>query len=196
MNEIKVSTENVQKAFHAAGENPAIRELLINLFGKENVEPEQSKDVRERVKTFEDACKELGEEHLFVKQYNSNELADIDTDLDSYLKLRIICAALNEGWEPQFIKDEYRWYPWFYLYAQEEIDKKNDEWKQKRHLISTGDFHTGYDGFAFVSSDYVPSLANSNIGSRLCLKSEALATYCGTHFIQLWADFNLIRKYQ
>ena len=31
INEIKVSTENVHKAFHAAGENPAIQELLINL---------------------------------------------------------------------------------------------------------------------------------------------------------------------
>ena len=67
MNEIKVSTENVQKAFHAAGENPAIRELLINLFGKENVEPVQKpKAVTDRIKTFEDACKELGEEHLLV----------------------------------------------------------------------------------------------------------------------------------
>ena len=66
MNEIKVSTENVHKAFHAAGENPAIQELLINLFGKENVEPEQSKDVKERIKTFKDACKELGNTNPLV----------------------------------------------------------------------------------------------------------------------------------
>ena len=128
MNEIKVSTENVQKAFHAAGENPAIRELLINLFGKENVEPVQKpKAVTDRIKTFEDAYKELGEKHLFVKQYNSNEMADVDTDLDAYLKLRIICAALNEGWEPKFIKDEYRYYPWFALMAKEEIDNMDEE---------------------------------------------------------------------
>ena len=80
MNEIKVSTENVQKAFHAAGENPAIQELLVNLFGKENVEPEQSKDVKERIKTFEDACikeseqyKELGKRSpsagMFYSEY-------------------------------------------------------------------------------------------------------------------------------
>lgn len=48
MSEIIINVENVQKAFREAGENPAIQELLINLFGKENVEPEQPKDVRER----------------------------------------------------------------------------------------------------------------------------------------------------
>ena len=150
--------------------------------------------VTDRIKTFEDACKELGEEHLFVKQYNSNKLGDIDTDLDTYLKLRIICAALNEGWEPQFIKNEYRWYPWFYLYTQGEIDNKDVDWKQECFIISTGGYETEYDGFAFASSYYVPSSTGTFFGSRLCLKSEALATYCGMHFIQLWADFNLIRK--
>ena len=30
--------------------------------------------------------------------------------------------------------------------------------------------------------------------SRLCFKSEALATYCGQQFIKLWADFNMIKK--
>ena len=71
LNEIKVSTENVHKAFHAASENPEIQELLINLFGKENVEPEQSKDVKERIKTFEDAYNELGEEHPYCIAFDS-----------------------------------------------------------------------------------------------------------------------------
>ena len=192
MKEIKVSMENVHKAFQAAGENPAIQELLINLFGKENVEQEQ--DITERIKTFEDACKELGDKHLFVKQYNSNEKADVDTDLDAYLKLRIICAALNEGWTPKFAEGEYRWYPWFYLYTQEEIENQDDECKQKRHIIGTGDYENKYDCFVYAYSNSVPSFATTYIGSRLYLKSEALATYCGTQFIQLWADFNLIKK--
>ena len=201
MNEIKVSTENVHKAFHAAGENPEIQELLINLFGKENVEPEQSKDVTERIKTFEDACKELGEYHPCVAAWNEYKdttmACESNTeaaDITAYLKLRIICAALNEGWKPQFTEDEYRWYPWFYLYTQEEITKKGDEWKQKRYIIGIGGYENKYDGFAYAYSRHVPSGTATHFGSRLYLKSEALATYCGTHFIQLWADFNLIRK--
>lgn len=191
---MEIKKENIIEAYNSADENG--KRMLIALFGEEAVQATKTSDIRpvtDRIKTFEDACKELGEEHLFVKQYNSNELGDLDTDLDAYLKLRIICAALNEGWKPKFTKDEHRWSPWFYLYTQEEIDR-DDDWIQKRYLISTGDFHTGYGGFAYGSSTHVSSITDTGIGSRLCLKSEALSTYCGTHFIQLWADFNLIRK--
>ena len=76
------------------------------------------KDVTERIKTFEDACNELGEEHPLIQAYR--QLLEIATcedyvretfgaDTVSYLKLRIIAAALNEGWEPTFDKDERRW---------------------------------------------------------------------------------------
>ena len=201
MNEIKVSTENVQKAFHAAGENPAIRELLINLFGKENIEPEQSKDVTERIVTFEDACSELGENHQCVAAWNEYKYTIMGcesnteaADITAYMKLRVICAALNEGWKPKITEDEYRYSPFFYLYKQEEIDTKSDEWKQKRHIIGTDGYETEYDGFSCDGSIYVHSRSGTDIGSRLCLKSKALAMYCGTHFIHLWADFNLIKK--
>ena len=188
MNEIKVSTENVQKAFHAAGENPEIKELLLNLFGKENVEPEQSKDVKERIKTFEDACKELGEEHLFVKQYNSNEMADVDTDLDAYLKLRIICAALNEGWEPKFTKDEYRYYPWFELMTKEEIDDMDEEDKG-RVVCRSSNYASAYVGLICSVSSGVSSFAGGVCAYRLVFKSSDLAEYAGKQFIDIWADF-------
>lgn len=192
---MEIKQENIIAAYNTADDNG--KRIIAALFGEEAVQDATTSDKRpvtDRIKTFEDACKELGEEHLFVKQYNSNEMADVDTDLDAYLKLRIICAALNEGWEPQFIENEYRWYPWFYQYTQEEIDNKDDDWKQECFLISTGGYETEYAGFACAFSNYVPSLTSSHIGSCLCLKSEALSTYCGKHFIQLWADFNLIRK--
>lgn len=192
---MEIKQENIIAAYNTADDNG--KRIIAALFGEEAVQAATTSDKRpvtDRIKTFEDACKELGEEHLFVKQYNSNEMADVDTDLDAYLKLRIICAALNEGWKPRFIENEYRWYPWFYLYTQEEIDNKDDDRKQECFLLSTDRYKTEYVGFAYDSSLYVPSDSYLNIGSRLCLKSEALSTYCGTHFIQLWADFNLIRK--
>lgn len=193
MNEIKVSTENVQKAFHAAGENPAIQELLINLFGKENVEPVQKpKAVTERIKTFEDAYNELGEEHpyciAFDSIYQNDSVIPSIGDVYSYLKLRIICAALNEGWEPQFTKNEWRWYPWFTLWTEEELSEKSDEWKADRHLISTGDYSGDFAGFICALSADAPSSTATYIGSALCLRNEDLATYCGKQFISLWAD--------
>ena len=192
---MEIKQENIIAAYNTADDNG--KRIIAALFGEEAVQAATTSDKRpvtDRIKTFEDACKELGEEHLFVKQYNSNEMADVDTDLDAYLKLRIICAALNEGWKPQFIENEYRWYPWFNLYTQEEIDNKDDDWKQGRQVIDTGDYETEFDGFTYSDSRHVPSYSSATVGSRLCLKSEALATYCGTQFTQLWADFNLIRK--
>lgn len=88
---------------------------------------DKPKDVTERIKTFEDACAELGDKHPFVIQYKKlydcflNDTAMNNShDIIAFLKLRIITAALNEGWEPQFTDDEYRYYPWFY------ITKKNN----------------------------------------------------------------------
>ena len=158
-----------------------------------------NRPITERVKTFEDACRELGEDHPFVLAYqNTNlrdpEVAEENRDILAYMKLRIIAAALNEGWEPQFTEDEWRWYPWFTLWTEEELSEKSDEWKADRHLISTGDYSGDWAGFACARSYSAPSNSNAHFGSRLCFKSEALATYCGKQFISLWADFNMIKK--
>lgn len=192
MNEIKVSTENVHKAFHAAGENPAIQELLINLFGKENVEPEQSKDVRERIKTFSDAYNELGEEHpyciAFDSIYQNDSVIPSIGDVYSYLKLRIICAALNEGWEAKFTKDEYRYYPWFELMTKEEIDGMNKE--DKGRVVSRSYSYAGaLGGLVFAYAYSVSSGAYAGYASRLVFKSSDLAGYAGKQFIDIWADF-------
>ena len=193
MNEIKVSTENVQKAFHAAGENPAIQELLINLFGKENVEPVQKpKDVTDRIKTFSDAYNELGEKHPYCIAFdsiyqNDNVIPNIG-DVYSYLKLRIICAALNEGWEPKFTKDEYRYYPWFELMTKEEIDDMNEEDKGRVVCRSYGSASAA----GGVLNSYAHSDASysfTGVGSRLAFKSSGLAEYAGKQFIDIWADF-------
>ena len=197
---MEIKKENVVNAY-MAGDN-SVKEMLRAMFPDIEFEAEKKTENRyitERVKTFEDACRELGGEHQFVMAFDSylDNVHDAhiqDADIIAYLKLRIICAALNEGWEPRFTEDEWRWYSWFFLLTSEELDEKNEEWKQARHLISTGDFHTGYAGFAFARSVNAPSAAVASVGSRLCLKNEALADYCGKQFIELWADFNLIRR--
>ena len=192
MNEIKVSTENVHKAFHAAGDNPAIQELLINLFGKENVEPEQSKDVRERIKTFSDAYNELGEEHpyciAFDSIYQNDSVIPSIGDVYSYLKLRIICAALNEGWEPKFTTDEYRWFPWFELFTQQELDDMSEE-RRSRVVARPYHYANVYGGVECASASDAASDAVTIYSSRLAFKSEELAEYCGKQFIDIWADF-------
>ena len=197
---IEVKKDDLQALYEVLTNYPAIsKEQVVNemhkCFGEDIFKP---KDVTERIKTFEDACNELGKEHTLVREYWDVHHTDImfGADIIAYLKLRIIAAALNEGWEPQFTEDEVRWYPWFILWTEEELSEKSDEWKADRHLISTGDYSGDLAGFAFADSSSVPSVTYSAFGSRLCFKSEALATYCGKQFISLWADFNLIKKKQ
>lgn len=195
---MEIKKEDAIAAYNAADENT--KKVLLTLLPELN-ETVNRKDITERVKTFEDAVEVLGKDHPLVLHYsfNFNEEGDWNddgymNDFEAYLKLRIICAALNEGWEPEFTRGEKRWYPWFTLWTEEELSHMSAEWKADRHLISIDDYSDGYEGFASADSSYIPSITDSTLGSRLCLKSEALATYCGKQFINLWADFNLIRK--
>ena len=197
---MEIKIENAKAALKTADES--VKKVLLALLPElkeTEAQTAANRPITERVKTFEDACRELGADHPFVLAYqNTNlrdpEVAEENRDILAYMKLRIIAAALNEGWEPQFTEDEWRWYPWFTLWTEEELSEKSDEWKSDRHLISTGDYAGSAAGFAVARSYYAPSVTYTSFGSRLCFKSEALATYCGKQFISLWADFNLIKK--
>lgn len=197
---MEIKIENAKAALKTADES--VKKVLLALLPELNETEAQTaanRPITERVKTFEDACRELGADHPFVLAYqNTNlrdpEVAEANRDILAYMKLRIIAAALNEGWEPEFTEDEWRWYPWFTLWTEEELSEKSDEWKADRHLISTGDYLGDWAGFAYSYSYYAPSCTVTRVGSRLCFKSEALATYCGKQFISLWADFNMIKK--
>lgn len=194
---IAIKRENVLAAYETARKTCAYSTMkaLEALFGKDTFKP---KDVRERIRTFKDAMSELGDKHPLVIQYNEifdnfleGAAAQNSSDIIAYLKLRIICAALNEGWEPKFTEGEWRYYPWFCLYTQDEINNMDEQEKQARNLMFTGDYITDFAGFSSARSDNAPSYTHATLGSRLCLKSEELATYCGKQFIDIWADFAL-----
>lgn len=148
---------------------------------------ERPKNVMERITSFEDACRELGDNHPFVKEYDSISVSS--KDIIAYLKLRIITAALNEGWEPKFTEDEYRYFPWFYLYTQKEIDEMDEEDKARVVYRSNYDADAyGGVAYAFTSSD--SAITNANFGSRLAFKTRELAEYAGKQFTEIYADFN------
>ena len=155
------------------------------------VDEVDNRPITERIKTFEDARDELGDEHPLVKEYWGviNINLDIKQDLISYLKLRIICAALNEGWEPQFTTDEYRHYPWFYLYTQEEIDNMDEEKKKSLWLFGGNSGNVSNCGLACAYSNDAWSISYSYFSARLAVKSEALARYFGQQFIDIWSDY-------
>ena len=192
---MEIDIKNIMAAYETATESE--KTLLATLFpdlslGQTGKAPDD-RPVTERIKTFDDAMMALGGEHHLVREWTCGD--NLSPDLEAYLQLRVICAALNEGWEPQFTEEELRWYPWHYLWTESELAEKSDDWKADHHLIMIGDkYQSEYAGLAYASSYCAPSSTSAHIGSRLCLKSEALATYCGKQFIELWADFYLSPK--
>ena len=161
--------------------------------------------VTERIKTFDDACNELGEENVLVQAYRTAEFntsgnqSDV-SDVVAYLKLRVIAEALNEGWKPQFTHDETRYYPWFYFCTQEEIDKMDEEKKKKLWLFGGDSYSGSACGLACAGSynAWSNSYSASGISARLAVKSEALAKYFGQQFIDIWSDYVALprKKYE
>lgn len=192
---IQIQKDNIIAAYKTAKEAGAdsTMKVLEALFGKELFKP---KNIMERIKTFEDALNELGDKHPLVLQYRfnfNNEGGWTDDmyarEFEAYLKLRIITAALNEGWTPQFTEDEYRYFPWFWLYTKEEIAKMDKEERKKVVLFGGYALNGAAAGFAFASSDHAPSGTAARVGSRLCFKSSALAEYAGKQFAEIYFAF-------
>lgn len=155
---------------------------------------EDPRPVTERVKTFEDAVAELGEAHplcIHFREMYDNFLfegGDAVSDIVAYLKLRIIIAALNEGWMPQFIGNENRYYPWFELYNEEDWNDLplSEDTKRERGVLLDGSVYNGaYGCFVGVGAYCI----HSYTGSRLCFKTRELALYAGKQFASLWLDF-------
>lgn len=154
------------------------------------VDEKDTRPVTERIKTLDDAIRELGDDNVLVSLYRDMAISvpdqkDEDADVVAYLQLRIIAAALNEGWKPEF-KDEYRWYPYFSLYTQDEIDDLDDEDKS-RVVRRSGYYANAYGGCVCVGADGDASLAVGGSGARLSLKSKKLALYAGYQFTEYYA---------
>ena len=118
----------------------------------------------EKIKTFEDAMNATGRKEM--PDFSSFP-EDMRKHFEALFKMVVIVEALNEGWKPDVCNsDEERWYPWF---------------KPKGSPSS----------FAFDVSLYDRVFAHAGSGSRLALKSEQLANYCGKQFLELWKEILL-----
>ena len=147
---------------------------------------EPEKDVRKRIKTFEDACHEIG---IDAEAWNRDKISlGLEPDVLAFLKLRIIVKALNEGWEPRFTEDECRYYPWFILYTGEEYNKLDEE-EKSRVVFRSYDYANALGGGSYASAFNDSSSADASIGVRLAFKTSELAAYCGRQFLDIWADF-------
>ncbi len=186
--ELKISAENALAAYNNTDANG--RELLEHLFGKEIF----AQDIKDKVKTFEDAVAILGDEHPLVAQFrvieSSFKEADNNLHLFAYARLVIIAEALNEGWKPKFDGDECRYYPWFYIYTKAEYEELDEDEKKECRVVGRSFYNVGAGGgVVYASANSASSYSYSHHGSRLAFKTRELAEYCGKQFIDIWERF-------
>lgn len=169
----------------------AIKEALGDKFS-------EALPVVERVKTYEDAVNELGEKHPYVEVASSSSWrfpGEINKDIVAYLKARVVVAALNEGWQPEYVPGECRWYPWYELISKEDYEAMSEDEKQERRCVGRSNVNAHADGgLVFSYAYYASSYSDAVSGSRLAFKSEELAEYAGKQFAELFADFCFIPK--
>ena len=154
------------------------------------VDEKDNRPITERVTCWDDVVRELGYDPVerLLDHTERGDGFNFEPDEIAYIKLKAIATVLNEGWTPQFTTDEYRWFPWFYLYTQDEIDKMSEE-KRSRVVLRSAYDASASGGVAYAHAYYDSSFAVTFYGSRLAFKTEELAVYAGKQFTEIWADF-------
>ena len=162
---------------------------------------EEQKLSWKNIQTFDDACAALGyaENNKMISDYyyaltiTSEETEEafaerFGADMLAYMKLRIITAAINEGWEPKFTEDEWRYYPWFYLFTEEEYSRFSEE-KKQRCVLRACSGAGAVGGLVFANAGVASAGSSASVGARLAFESEEKAKHAGVYFKELWADF-------
>lgn len=154
MKEITIDKDKLVQAYKAATDEQ--KQLLADLYGEEIFRP---RDITEHIKTFDDAFRALGEEHPLRREF-INKSYGSSPDLEAYMKLRIICAALNEGWVADYCNpNQDKWFPWF-------------------------TYRDG--GFVYALAGNSASYSNAYHGVRLAYKTKELAEYAGKQFVDIY----------
>lgn len=185
MGALIISKEKAIKAYQKGSDEQ--KQVLEQLF---DVEMFRSANVTDRIKTFEDALKELKPFRPLVKEYKALCKTDVTENMIAYSRLCIVTAALNEGWTPQFVKGERRYFPYFYLYSKENISRMSEEQKSRVVYLSGCDAGV-YCGVSCAVADYGSAGVYAGIGSRFAFKTKELAEYAGKQFTKLYADYLL-----
>ena len=138
--------------------SPEFKQMLETTFGKEFF----SMEITDRIKTYEDACAELGVDTISEIDFSTSELT---LDEINYRKLKMIIKALVGDWKADWSNtSQQKWQPYFRL--------------------SGG-------VFVFDSTDCRFSSAFAGYGSRLCFPTSELAEYAGKQFIEIYNGFML-----
>ena len=193
MGEIKVTVPDGKKAEWKELNGVTVLTLVDADNNQQSEYVPDLRPVTERIKNFEDACDDLNRRAQAGDKLANDLMTDLQfnsprtPDLLAYIQLRIITYALNEGWVPQFTEDEYRYYPYFYLYTQKEIDEMSEDDKAQLLYVGGGADDGARCGLSCAGSGSGFSVSVAYIVARLAFKSSELAKYAGNQFREIYS---------
>lgn len=181
MKTIEVTEKEVKAAFDVA-KTEEMKNVLKALFCKDE-EDKPNLDDYTSIKTYEDACKALGEPVF-------EEPEDMPKHIVALMKLETISRALwGRTWKPEPDAEGSEWfyYPVFALYTQQEIENMDED--KRGGLLSAFATSGAHAGFGYLYTSGRSSYADANSGFRLCQEDSEKAKYFGKQFLELWAEY-------
>lgn len=158
METLRIEKQDAIKAHMESGAKG--KKLLENLFGEEIFQ----KEITDRVKTYQDAWRELAlQGHDPVRLPFPDPKTSDEKAANAFIKLTIIARVLNEGWAPDWTNgNQPKYYPWFKI-------------------------NPSGSGLSFYDTGYWCTFTTT--ASRLCYKSRELAAYAGKQFEDLYNEY-------
>lgn len=179
---VEIEESKLQTAYANACDG--VKDFMESLFGKKVFEAAKpTLDDYKTIRTYEDACKALGEP-IFEDPNN------LPNHIIALMKLETISRALwGRNWQPQPDAEGNNvfWFPWFALWTKKEVEDMKPE--QRGALLSAPAHPGASAGFGCLHASYRSSFAHAFIGFRLCQETEEKAKYFGQQFIELWAEY-------
>lgn len=179
---VEIEESKLQTAYANACDG--VKDFMESLFGKKVFEAAKpTLDDYKTIRTYEDACKALGEP-IFEDPNN------LPNHIIALMKLETISRALwgrNFQPKPDGEGSKVYWYPWFALWTKKEVEDMNPE--QRGALLSANALYGAFAGFGSLGASYRSSFAYAGVGFRLCQETEEKAKYFGQQFIELWAEY-------
>lgn len=149
------------------------------------------------IKTINDACEKTGTDfEAFMAM-----IEPLPEHIQALCALELIIKAINDGWVNPLDGDTWVYFPWIWVYDNEDRDRIEKREPARADLIRFTR-PDGYCGLASAASSNAWSYSTADLGSRLACKTRELALYVATEFKGLlasWAlpmeDCNILEKY-
>lgn len=171
---VEIEESKLQTAYANACDG--VKDFMESLFGKKVFEAAKpTLDDYKTIRTYEDACKALGEP-IFEDPNN------LPNHIIALMKLETISRALwgrNFQPKPDGEGSKVYWYPWFALWTKKEVEDMNPE--QRGALLSAYAINGALAGSVLCLRIIVPRLRLRTLGSACAKKRKKRQSISGSN---------------